>query len=1269
MTTANATNLSGYRLLEVLYQSSRTQVYRAIREADQHSVIVKILSNPHPSFNELLQFRNQYTIGQHLNHPGIGSITELLPWKNGQALIMADSGEISLADYLAASPTGLPLAEVLEIGRQMADILHYLSQQRVIHKDIKPANTLIHPESKQIKLIDFSISSLLPRETQTLQNLSTLEGTLAYIAPEQTGRMNRSIDYRADFYTLGVTLYQLLTGKLPFESEDPLELVHDHLAKNPPSIQSWCPDVPRAVSAIVAKLMAKTAEERYQSAAGLKADLEACLHQWQTTRTVKHFALGQLDEITQFNMPQRLYGREQPVQQLLAAFDRVCQGGFELVVVKGYSGVGKTALVQELLGRLTEYRGYFAAGKFDQLQRDAPLAVPVQTLRQSVQQLLTESQSRLDYWRDRILSDLGENVRLIVDAIPELEHIVGSQPEVPPLEGAAAAMRFGETFNRFAQCLSGPDHPYVCFIDDWQWADSASFEVFPRFIIDPRNSCYLSVLAYRDNEVGPTHPLVPMLETIRQAGVRITEIHLKPLGCVDVAQFVADTLHRKPTEVAPLADVLFQKTEGNPFFLTQLLMSLHSDRLVWFETESKQWQWDLDAIQRANLTDNVVDLVIGRLSQLSEGTRQLLSLAACIGNQFDLHTLAIIAEQTPAQAAQGLLPALQFGFVVPLSEAYKDFLSADLLETSSNLNARNCGYQFAHDRVQQAAYVLIPAEQVEQTHYRIAQLLLQESDITPTGKALMELVGHINAAQSCLNTVAEREAAARINLLAGQQAQASAAFAAAYDFYQTGLTLLRDTSWQTTYDLTRDLHQAAAKAACLAANHAETERLVEISLTYSRSKLDRAAAYQLQVQSLKFQSNYRQAIAVGLQALAELGIDLPEQLTPDHLAVLGQQTARAWGDRDIEDLIDLPMMADPTAIMTIELLRELLAAAYLGNPALFPLIAEQQLYLVLTDGLCPAAALTCMAKAVGICVFQQDWPTGIRFAQTAMAILNKLNVKQDQGIVTYSANTFVLIFSRHLKGLAQSAQNNITVCLELGDFENGTHSAFNYACYASCLETPLPVLEQRIADYYAELAPLKHSHPLTLIQLQWQAIRRLLNLPATPKAIPDIAYVEDPTDPKFEAQHLFNGELQELMLSYCLGDTAAALQHAEAARPYAQSHAGQLNAILFSLYDALANLANYVEGDTTEQQQTLERVEHHYQYLNQCAQQAPMNYQHKLDLLVAERHRVLGERYQAMDAYDRAIAGATEQGFLSEAAMANERAAEFYFDLDKPKVA
>jgi serine/threonine protein kinase len=460
--------ISGYHLVEQLYLGSRTAVYRGVQLATLRPVVIKVLRRDYPSFGELVQFRNQYAIAKNLPIPGIVQPLSLEPLGNGYGLVMEDCGGVSLGKYIQQQ--SLDLTEVLAIALQLADILHDLIQHRVVHKDIKPANILIQPESKQVKLIDFSIASLLPKETQEIQSPNILEGTLAYLAPEQTGRMNRGIDYRADFYALGITLYQLLTGTLPFSSDDPLELMHCHIAKVPVPVEQVNADVPRMVAAIITKLMSKNAEDRYQSALGLKHDLSQCLTQWKITGEIAEFELGQRDLSDRFLIPEKLYGRQAEVNTLLEAFERVADGASELMLVAGFSGIGKTAVVNEVHKPIVRQRGYFIKGKFDQFNRNIPLSAFVQALRDLMGQLLSESDAQLQTWKAKILSAVGDNGQVLIDVIPELELIIGQQPPVPELSGSAAQNRFNLLFQKFIEVFTTAEHPLVVFLDDLQWA-------------------------------------------------------------------------------------------------------------------------------------------------------------------------------------------------------------------------------------------------------------------------------------------------------------------------------------------------------------------------------------------------------------------------------------------------------------------------------------------------------------------------------------------------------------------------------------------------------------------------------------------------------------------------------------------------------------------------------------------------------------------------------------------------------------------------------
>ncbi|MGD1913124.1 MAG: AAA family ATPase, partial [Rivularia sp. (in: cyanobacteria)] len=581
-------NIQGYHVNEQLYNGSRTLVYRAIRENDQKPVVIKLLNNTYPNFNELLQFRNQYTIAKNLNIPGIIIPYSLEAYQNSYALVMEDFGGVSLREYIQTSNVETlhvtSVENILGIALKITDILHNLHQNRVIHKDIKPDNILINPETKQIKLIDFSIASLLPKETQEIKNPNSLEGTLAYLSPEQTGRMNRGIDYRSDFYALGVSFYELLTGELPFKSEDAMELVHCHIAKKPPQmnkldsnpllgrkphpnslgsreskphpnpllVSAREKDIPQVLSDIVMKLMAKNAEDRYQSALGLKHDLQLCLTQLKETGRIEAFEIGKRDICDRFIIPEKLYGREKEVEELLTAFERVSQGNRELMLVAGFSGIGKTAVVNEVHKPIVKQRGYFIKGKFDQFNRNIPFSAFVQAFRDLMGQLLSESDAQLSSWKHKILQALGENGQVIIDVIPELERIIGKQPPVMELSGNEAQNRFNLLFGKFIQVFSTKEHPLVIFLDDLQWADSASLNLMKLLISEAESGYLLTMGAYRDNEVFPAHPLMLTIDELNKQQATIQTITLKALSDGDVNNLVSDTLSCEGEIAKPL---------------------------------------------------------------------------------------------------------------------------------------------------------------------------------------------------------------------------------------------------------------------------------------------------------------------------------------------------------------------------------------------------------------------------------------------------------------------------------------------------------------------------------------------------------------------------------------------------------------------------------------------------------------------------------------------------------------------------------------------
>ncbi len=894
--------IPGYRVTEEIYNGTRTLVYRGYREADSLAVAIKLLKNPYPSFHELLSFRNQYTIAKNLNSPLFVQAYSLEVYQNGYALVMEDFGGISLKEWRVKG-SQQTLHEFFVLAIALCDTLDILYRDRIIHKDIKPANILINPATKQVKLIDFSIASLLPRETQTLMNPNVLEGTLAYISPEQTGRMNRGIDYRTDFYSLGVTFYELLTGELPFPSNDAMELVHCHIAKTSPLVHKINSEIPSFLSKIINKLMAKNAEDRYQSALGLKFDLENCWHQLKETGGIEDFEIAQRDVSDRFLIPDKLYGREIEVATLLQAFERVSLGATEMILLAGFSGIGKTAVVNEVHKPIVRQRGYFIKGKFDQFQRNIPFSAFVQAFRDLIGQLLTESDVKIQQWNSKILAAIGENGQVIIELIPELECIIGQQPPAIELSGTSAQNRFNLLFQKFTQVFTSAEHPLVVFLDDLQWADSASLNLLQILMTD--TSHLFIIGAYRDNEVNSGHPLIFTLNEITKAQAAIDTITLLPLSQLQVNQLVADTLKCSEKLALPLSQLVSQKTQGNPFFAIQFLKALYQDDLIQFDFELGCWQCDIARVRRRAVTDDVVEFMALQLQKLPVETQEVLKLAACIGNQFDLATLAIVSEKSEIETASNLWRALQEGLILPISDVYKFYQGEDRLESgleSENSRKQIAKYRFLHDRVQQAAYSLIPAEQKQATHLKIGQLLQQNLPEIEKDEKLFDTVGHLNLAIELMTQPREREALARLNLAAGQKARNSTAYAAARSFLQTGLELLAVDCWQIQYELTLNLYVAAAETAYL---NADFEGMTEMATEVLRSAqtiLDKVKIYEIQISALTAQSQMLEAIAVGRNALEQLGVEFVSE--PDE-ALIGkalQTLAKQLQGKQISEL-------------------------------------------------------------------------------------------------------------------------------------------------------------------------------------------------------------------------------------------------------------------------------------------------------------------------------------------------------------------------------
>ena len=1251
-------NLSGYRVVEKLHESSNSLVYRGYRRADKQSVILKMLKQAYPSPEKIAWFKREYETTRSIDLPGVIDVYGWENIANNWVIVLEDFGGESLDRIIAQQEFTIP--EFLHLAIEIVRIVGKLHQQQIIHKDINPSNIVLNQQTKQLKLIDFGISTTLSQENPIFRNPNVLEGTLAYISPEQTGRMNRAIDYRTDFYSLGITFYELLTGQLPFPIDDFWELVHCHLAKQPVPPHQLRSEVPSVISDIVFKLIAKNAESRYLSAYDLETDLQECLRQWQSKAEINSFAVGKDPICDRFRISGKLYGRETEIAALLAAFERVSQGAKEMMLVSGYSGIGKSVLVQEVYKPLTRQRGYFIAGKFDQFQRDIPYASLIQAFRSLVRQLLTESEAEIRHWRSRLQAELGENGRVIIEIIPEVELIIGSQPPVSELSPTERKNRFNLVIQKFIKIFTQPEHPLVMFLDDLQWADRASLELI-QLLMTTADSQYLFLIgAYRDNEVNEVHPLVQSLEQIEKARVTtINRIFLTPLALTDITQLIADSLFVDAATAQPLTQLIEEKTNGNPFFINEFLKSLHSEGWLYFDYKFRQWQWDLEQIKAQRITDNVLKLAIAKVKKIPAATQELLKLAACVGNQFDLKTLATISEKSIPETATDLRSALQSDLILPLSYGYQ-LAELDIEGLSEQLVTE---YKFAHDRIQQAVYSLILQLDKKAVHLRIGRLLLQNTTSEELGQKLFEIVNQLNQGRELIEGQAERNELAQLNLQTGKKAKASAASQLAFNYLQTGLSQLNTESWLQQHDLTLDLHIEAAEAAYLIADYDEMERLSQVVLHQAQALLDKVKVYEIKIQAYCAQTKFIEAIDIGLEALKLLGVELPQQPNQSDLTRELEQIKSTLAGRQAQDLIDLPTMSDTDKIAAMRIMNYLLSPAYIAMNQLSLIIWCRQVNLSVQYGNSAESAFPYIGYGLILCL-SGELEAGYQFGKLALQLLERFQDKTFKAR-TYAAYKFQLKHwnepLRDTSSLSMEAYQN---GIETGDLEYAASVRFThaYALYFSGLE--LIDAKKETDKVIVVTTQTQQEAYLHWTQIYMQAILNLIGEADNPCLLIGEAYDET----KMMPVHLENGDRTAMMhayshkltLSYLFGEFQQAVDNADRFEEYAANAGSSFILPTAYLYDILARLALYADASENQKEEILTKIDTKRSQMELWAKQAPMNFLHKFYLIEAERHRVLGNNSEAREYYDRSIALAQEHEYLNEEALAYELAGKFY---------
>ncbi|HSF76201.1 MAG TPA: AAA family ATPase, partial [Microcoleus sp.] len=1280
----NMLTFPGVEVKELIYESANSLVYRAFRQPDSLPVVLKVLKENYPTPQELARYRTEYKITQSLNLSGCIKAYDLQPYQNTLVMFVEDFGGESLKIWMQQQK--FSIAEFLRIAIATTESLQQIHSAHIIHKDINPSNIVFNPASGELKIIDFGISTQLTRENYTIKNPNILEGTLAYMSPEQTGRMNRSLDYRTDFYSLGATFYELLTNKLPFDTQDVLELVHSHLAQQPLSPSQVNPEIPQLVSDIVMKLMGKNAEERYQSAIGIKLDLEECLNQLHTDNNISVFTLGCQDISDRFQIPQKLYGREEEIDSLLTAFETVSSHRQDacatsshrqdacvtssMMLISGYSGIGKSALVQELYKPITQQRGYFISGKFDQYQRNIPYSAIVNAFQDLAKQLLAENEENLNEWREKLLAALGINGQVMIDVIPEIELIIGKQPAPPELGAAEAENRFNFVFQNFIKVFTKPEHPLTIFIDDLQWADGASLKLMQLLISASSTGLFL-IGAYRDNEVSAAHPLMLTIEEIVKNGAKVDRIFLSPLDLSSVTQLIADALNSPEARVNSLAELVFFKTGGNPFFMNEFLKSLYTEGLLEFDSSAFSWEWDLDEIQARNFTDNVVELMASKIQQLPNNTQETLKIAACIGNQFDLKTIASIRKKYLRETADDLYQAVAENLVLLLGN-----MGDVELEIAGELPSnQSVEYKFVHDRIQQATYSLISEEDKPAVHQKIGKLLLQNTladdrqDACPTEEQIFDIVNQLNFGCELISHQTERDELAHLNLMAGKKAKASAAYLSAFNYLQTGINLLAENAWVVQYQLSLELHQEAAELAYILGDFEQMESLGDLVLTNAKTVLDRVKTIEVKMGTHAAQNQLDMALNMGLKILRQLGVKLPAK--PNNLdSLIGLLEVKlTLAGKRIEDLANLPQGSDPAKQAALRILSFMTTVAYGVAPQLMPLTVFKQVILSVKYGNYPESLHAYAVYGLILCGVVGDIEGGYKFGQLALRMLDQFGKPELKTKVLLPFNDFI----RHWKAPAKETLPSLLEAyksgLETGQVEERACASQTYCGYSYLFGAELSGLEGDIATYGEAIEQSKYDPIIWQIKPLEQSVFNLLGKSENPCYLIGEAYDERTAlsllTEANDRTSIFALHFYKMILCYLFGQYAEAVSNAASTMQYVKSAAGTLQVSYCYFYESLAQLSFYSNASFEEQKHCLKTVTANQKKMKKWAHHAPMNHLHKFNLVEAERYRVIGKDGRAIDYYDRAISLAKENEYIHEAALAYELAAKFYLSRGK----
>ncbi|MFD2368812.1 AAA family ATPase [Brevibacillus sp. GCM10020057] len=1262
-------SVPGYRNVEFVSNHVNSGIYRGIRSVDNLPVIIRTAQKGIPRSDSIWKLKHEYRLLESIRSEAVESVVELVHNDRETLLITEDFGGLPLSSLLKMRQ--LSLKEILSIALSLAKCIRAIHQYRVVHKDINPANILVRPGSLDVKLTNFGLATRLYQEYQSAMNPKEWQGNLRYISPEQTGRMNRTVDCRSDIYSFGITVYEMLTGKPPFLFADALELVHAHMARKPVSPSQSHPSIPIVLSDLVMKCLSKNAEDRYWSSSGLIYDLQLCLTQLQEDGGIPLFPLGTQDRTDQLHISEKLYGREPELALLSESFEQICDGATRLVMLSGNAGVGKSALVQEAQKTFLQGRGRFISGKFDQYKQNVPYSAILLAFQDLIRQILAGNERELHMWRETITEELQGLGQVIVDVMPQLEMVIGKQPDVPELPATEAKNRFQMVMQRFVRIWAKPEHPLVLFLDDLQWADPSSLFLIQEMIGDLQENHFLLLCSYRESVSSPLNPLLTALIEQGSRHQILRQLSLHPLKAGEVAELLADSFQAELQKVQPLASIVHKKTAGNPFYTRQFVKSLYNKGLLKYEADKGGWTWQLEDIDKLWAAENVADFLVERIRLLPMLTQKLLAYAACLGNHFYLHMVARARNQKESEAIRHLWPAVEEGLLYPL--AGDSYLAYAALEEDDAAIHAKINFTFLHDRIHQAAYSLLSEVERKRVHLKLGRRMQEFSDSFES-PLLFEVCNHMYLGADLIEDQTERIQVAHCHLLAGQRARLSTAFDAALKFFRQGTEVLREEGWEADRQLAVELYTRRAEAEYLCGNFDTAESLFALVKQYARTNAEQVRILEIQVHMYTSLAKFPLVVEIANQALQLLGVHIPAK--PGKLDILKEmwQIKRSLKGRKADELLYIPQMPDESYRLAMNIISYAGPSSYYVDMNWFALTILRVLHLSLVHGNDAASANGYtgygIVQATRFGNYQEGYEYGLLACSVADSFHDPMAMSKAYGAFAVMINHW----REHAKTNIPLLKKAIQHGLESG---GNIYVAYNaHALLEAMLfcGSPIEELHQQIgqyADLIRQLKVVDHDDRLLLLK---QALHGLTAVQPDDhtafcaEGFDEGAYVKallaEGTNYKRYMYHYYKS-----MVCLLYGRFREAAELTTEAEQWMETVSGQLLVCEHLFIQTLALTGLYLDAGRSDRRKFEKKIKKNLKQMKRWADHCAENFQHRYLLMQAEWMRVNGNAQAATAYYEQAISSAKKNGFLQNEALGYELAARHFLHLGMNTIA